>query len=206
MTSAKPAKMNGTVGGVKPSTAGNVNMFTAMPLSEIQPELIAYGPDGLMVTIDHKADSKTVVQTLKKENLLEFPRVVFITHGFWGNSKSRWIHDLKAKFLEESDQTFIIVGWGNGAELPAYKYPQVVVNALPVGQWLSNHILELKRKIGNKIKIWGIGEGIGAHVMGIAGRSSHAFTRITGKIIYCLSLSLSLSLCDKIIKFYLTSI
>lgn len=186
MASAKPMpKMNGSVHGLKPTpkaTGVNVNSFAPMSLDEIEPELIAYGPAGTMVTIDHKVDSKSMVQTLKKENLLEFPRVVFITHGFWGNSKSRWIHDLKAKFLEESDQTFIIVGWGKGAELAAYKYPQVVANVEPVGRWLSNHILELKRKIGNKIKIWGIGEGIGAHVMGIAGRNSHAFTRITGKL------------------------
>lgn len=156
------------------------NMFPAMPISEIQPEIIAYGPEGVMVTIDHQMNSKTLVQKLKEAQLFEYSRVVFITHGFWGNSRSKWIHELKQKFLDESDQTFIIVGWGKGAELPAYKYAQAASNAEPVGRWLANHILEMKRKIGNKIKIWGIGEGIGAHLLGLAGRLSHAFTRITG--------------------------
>ena len=161
---------------------GPVNTFPPMPLSEIQPEIIAYGPNGAMVTIDHETNSKTMIAKLKEAQLLEFPQVVFITHGFWGNARSKWIHDLKQKFLDAEDQTFIIIGWGKGAELAAYKYAQAASNAEPVGKWLGNHILELKRKIGNKIKIWGIGEGIGAHIMGLAGRLSHAFARITGKL------------------------
>lgn len=128
-----------------------------MPLSEIQPEMVAYGPNGAMVTIDHETNPKTMISKLKEAQLLEFPRVVIITHGFWGNTRSKWIHDLKERFLTESDQTFIIIGWGKGAELAAYKYAQAASNAEPVGKWLGNHILELKRKIGNKIKIWGIG-------------------------------------------------
>src|SRR5699024_1002303 len=155
MTTVRPMSKFGpaTATGSRPtSKTSNANLFQAMPLAEIQPELIAYGPsEGAMLTIGHEVDSKKVVQLLKEANLLEFPRVVFIAHGFWGNSRSKWIHDLKGKFFEESDQTLIIVGWGKGAELPAYKYSQAAANAEPVARWLSNHILELKRKIGNKI-------------------------------------------------------
>lgn len=149
------AKSNSHQNGHAPN--GSVNMFPAMPLSEIQPEMVAYGPNGAMVTIDHETNPKTMISKLKEAQLLEFPRVVIITHGFWGNTRSKWIHDLKERFLTESDQTFIIIGWGKGAELAAYKYAQAASNAEPVGKWLGNHILELKRKIGNKIKIWGIG-------------------------------------------------
>ncbi|KAF7494123.1 putative phospholipase A1 magnifin [Sarcoptes scabiei] len=161
------------------------NLFQPMSLEEIQPELVAYGPNGDMLTISHDVSSKKAFQMLKEANLLEFPRIVFMVHGFWGSSKSKWIHDLKQKFLEESDQTFVIVGWGKGAELPAFKYPQAVANVEPVARWFSNHVLELKRKnITKNIskgKIWGIGEGIGAHIVGLAGRwSQHAFDRITG--------------------------
>lgn len=156
-----------------------------MSLEEIQPELIAYGPSGEMITIQHDISAKKAFQLLKDGNMLEFPRVVFITHGFWGSARSKWIHDLKQKFFDESDQTFIILGWGKGAELPAFKYAQAVANVEVVAKWFSNYVLELKRKNITKTiskgSIWGIGEGIGAHIMGLAGRwSQHAFNRITG--------------------------
>lgn len=161
------------------------NLFTPMPLDEIQPELIAYGPNGDMLTISHDISSKKAFEMLKAANMLEFPRIVFCVHGFWGSARSKWIHDLKGKFFEESDQTFIIVGWGKGAELPAFKYPQAVANVEVMAKWLSNHVLELKRKNItkniHKSKMWAIGEGIGAHICGLAGRwSQHAFDRITG--------------------------
>ena len=185
-TSTGGGKTSGSSGTVSAATTGGipngtVNTFPALPWTEIAPEMIAYGPGDVMLTIDHTINSKAMIQKMKDANLFDYDRVVFIIHGFWGNSRSKWIHDLKDKFLAESDQTFVIIGWGKGAELPAYKYAQAVSNAEPVGKWLGNNILEMKRKIGNKIKIWGIGEGIGAHIMGHAGRLSHAFWRITGK-------------------------
>lgn len=192
MAAVRPMpKVSPLTNGTKTSTtksqisSGSVNSFQPMSLEEIQPELIAYGPSGDIITIEHNVPSKKAFQMLKEANMLEFPRIVFVTHGFWGSARSKWIHDLKAKFFQESDQTFIIVGWGKGAELPAFKYAQAVANVEPVAKWFSNHVLELKRKnITKNIhkgKIWGIGEGIGAHIMGLAGRwSQHAFDRITG--------------------------
>ncbi|XP_046916130.2 phospholipase A1 [Dermatophagoides farinae] len=170
---------------VSKSATNATNSFQPMSLEEIQPELIAYGPNGDMITIQHDVPAKKAFQLLKDGNMLEFPRIVFITHGFWGSARSKWIHDLKQKFFEESDQTFIILGWGKGAELPAFKYAQAVANVEIVAKWFSNYVLELKRKnITKNISkgsIWGIGEGIGAHIMGLAGRwSQHAFNRITG--------------------------
>lgn len=175
-----PPKQNGKK-SPSPGVAGG-NPFGPMSLAEIEPEMVVYGPSDNIVTIDYKTDTKTMIQKMKDSSLLDYPRIVFITHGFWGNTKSKWLHELKAKFLadESIEQIFVIVGWGKGAEMAAYKYPQVVANTEPVGRWLGNHILEFKRKLGMKMKIWGIGEGIGAHVMGIAGRISHAFWRITG--------------------------
>lgn len=61
---------------------GSVNMFLAMSLSEIQPELIAYGPNGAMVTIDYEASTKTMIAKLKEAQLLEFPRIVFCSKIF----------------------------------------------------------------------------------------------------------------------------
>ncbi|CAG2121837.1 unnamed protein product [Medioppia subpectinata] len=95
------------------------------------------------------------------------------------------MHEMKDKMLEESEQTIAIVGWGKGSELAAFKYPQAAVNVEPIGVWLAGYVLEIKKKIGMKIKIWGIGLGLGAHLMGIAGRNSAvkncaSFARITG--------------------------
>ena len=176
------AKTNGHVGKNVPNPgAAAGNSFGPMSLQEIEPELYVFGPNDLNVVFDHKTDPKTMIAKMKEGQYFEFPRLVMLTHGFWGNSKSKWMHDLKDRFIAESDQTFIIIGWGKGADFGAYKYAQSVANVEPLGKWLGALTLEMKRKVGNKIKIWGIGEGIGAHIMGIAGRISHAFHRITGK-------------------------
>ncbi|CAG2168797.1 unnamed protein product [Oppiella nova] len=157
-----------------------------MPLEEIKPEILVYGPNGgqpFVVALD--MNPQKAVTKLKDVGLLSLPRIVFITHGFWGNSQTKWMHEMKDKMLEESEQTIAIVGWGKGSELAAFKYSQAAVNVEPIGVWLAGYVLEIKKKIGMKIKIWGIGLGLGAHLMGIAGRNSAvkncaSFARITG--------------------------
>jgi len=159
----------------------------AWPLSEIKPELLIFAPNGKETVISHEVSPKTAIAKLNESGFLSLPRIVFIAHGFWNNSKTQWLHDMKDKMIEldPPEQTVVIVGWGRGAELAAFKYPQAAVNVEPVGVWLAPYVLELKKKIGNKIKIWGIGHGLGAHLMGIAARNtcvrnSSAFSRITG--------------------------
>ena len=120
MASVKPMPKFGVSGAKQGAKSGNGNLFEPMSLSEIQPELIVYGPNGNMVTIDWQQDTKEVVQILK-EFCSEANSVICITHGFWGNSRARWIHDLRLSIVNahvESDQCAcaIILGWGKGAE------------------------------------------------------------------------------------------
>ena len=157
-----------------------------MTLEEIRPEILVFGPNGGQpFVVPLEMNPQKAVSKLKDAGLLSLPRIVFITHGFWGNSNTKWMHEMKNKMLEESEQTIAIVGWGKGSELAAFKYPQAAVNVEPIGVWLAGYVLEIKKKIGMKIKIWGIGLGLGAHLMGIAGRNSSvkncaSFARITG--------------------------
>jgi hypothetical protein len=157
-----------------------VQLPTPWSLNEIKPELFVYGPNNESTVISHEVNAKTAIAKLKESGFLSHPQIVFIAHGFWSNAKTQWLQDMKDKMIELTDQTVVIVGWGKGAELPAFKYPQSAANIEPIGVWLAAYVLEIKKKIGNKIKIWGIGHGLGAHLMGIAGRNCSAFSRITG--------------------------
>jgi hypothetical protein len=78
-----------------------------------------------------------------------------------------------------ADQLIILVGWGNGADLLAIEYLQAGANIKPVGDWLAP-IAAAIADHSPKLTIWGVGHSLGAHLLGIAGRKSGVFDRITG--------------------------
>ncbi|OTF79171.1 hypothetical protein BLA29_014873, partial [Euroglyphus maynei] len=63
-TSSVTGKKN-TPNASKSVTNASTNSFRPMSLEEIQPELIAYGPSGEMITIQHDISAKKAFQLLK---------------------------------------------------------------------------------------------------------------------------------------------
>jgi hypothetical protein len=111
-------------------------------------------------------------------------RVVFVTHGFKDSVESRGMHVLKNALLASPQpkppQTVVLVGWGGGANLPHLEYKKAAGNIRSIGAWLGDVVEELRR-MHPRLKIWGIGHSLGAHLMGYAARkSSGGFDRITG--------------------------
>ncbi|CAG2182613.1 unnamed protein product, partial [Oppiella nova] len=86
---------------------------------------------------------------------------------------------IKDELLRHSDQTVALVGWSRGAHLLPVRYRQAAANTETVGVWLAGYVQQMNLSIVG-IEIWGIGHSLGAHVIGIAGRNSRAFARITG--------------------------
>jgi len=113
-------------------------------------------------------------------------RVVFVTHGYKDSADSKWMHVLKnvliAAPMPKPQQTVILVGWGGGANLPHLEYKKAAGNIRSVGAWLGDFVDEL-RKMHPRLKIWGIGHSLGAHLMGYAGKKAPGgFDRITGEL------------------------
>ncbi len=148
-------------------------------VSYIKPKIMVFRKDLMPLTINYDTDVNTAVDQLKSDGFLPSKRIIFITHGFLDDIDTKWLHEMKDELLKVSDQTVALVGWGRGADVLPLRYRQSVANIETVGVWLSSYISQINRTI-NGVEIYGIGHSLGAHLIGIAGRNSYAFSRITG--------------------------
>lgn len=173
---------------INPSTP-QLALPSPSPISEIQPSLAIYSPTGnppcfVLPTSTSNSpasyNSKDFVIIAGGHGAWLVPRVVFITHSFKENGDTPWLHVLKNAILQAQPQTTVVlVGWGGGADSPFIKYDKAAGNIKSVGAWLGDIADELKR-LHPHLHIWGIGNSLGAHLLGVAGRRSRAWDRITG--------------------------
>ncbi|XP_054165925.1 phospholipase A1-like [Oppia nitens] len=149
-------------------------------VDQIQPkfEVFAVGSTK-SVTITYDTPPDKAINELKSAGLLSTSRIIFVTHGFLNNVNTEWMIDIKDELIKQNDQTVALVGWGHGADLLPIRYRQAAVNIKPVGLWLAPYVQQINQTV-HGMEIWGIGHSLGAHVMGMAGRTSNCFTRITG--------------------------
>lgn len=96
------------------------------------------------------------------------PTIMF-THGYLGNSKEFWVLPLIEALLTKGDFNVILVDWSRGATLP---YFQAAGNARLVGAQVHLMLKVLHQHAGmDFLQAHLIGQGVGAHVMGYAGRN-----------------------------------
>lgn len=154
-------------------------------LSVIQPQLLVFrnGKAVQSIAYDDKLEEK--VHSLNDQGYLNSNEFVIITHGFHNNINTTWLHNMTEAILNVSanannDRTVAILGWGKGADIIIFYYRQAAANIVPVGEWLGN-FTKIVKSVTPKLPIYGIGHSLGAHVMGVAGRNSKAFDRISGQ-------------------------
>lgn len=106
-------------------------------------------------------------EALAKSNFRPSRRTKLIIHGFLSNSEYDWIETIKETYLHSEDCNVIKVDWRNGNGMP---YEQAVANARIVGLMVGKFI-EMTSKNGAKLNsIHIIGESLGAHIAGYAGK------------------------------------
>lgn len=157
-------------------------------LTEIHPSIIFYRNGVDNITVTHNMSIDDIVRSLRDGGFLAARRFVFVTHGFESDINVEWLHGIKNDilnvsegwFLNRRDQTVGLLGWEGGAKISLLKYRQAAANVETVGDWLAQVVVGVKQ-MRSRMAIYGIGHSLGAHVMGMAGRRSHAFNRITGK-------------------------
>lgn len=130
--------------------------------------------------VEHDEEPREAVQRMKEAGLMNSTRrVVYIAHGFRGNIRTKWTYKLKDAMLKERDQTVIIVCWGDGAGTNIWEYGQSAANIIPLGDWMGAHA-QAAKDLEAASSIYGVGFSLGAHAMGLAGRKTGVFDRITG--------------------------
>lgn len=147
----------------------------------IQPKIEVYRRDKKMV-ITWQTTPEEAIESLKNGKFLDTNRIIFVVHGFENSIDTDWLGKIKVELLKQCDQTVALVGWGRGAHLLPIRYKQSAANTETVGVWLSAYAMQCNHSIAG-LEIWGIGHSLGAHVLGIAGRYSYCFNRITGNSI-----------------------
>lgn len=180
----KEVRKEGTAALTKLKNASLLTMPDPWDIATIQPKLVFYHKNRTTLQVDYKANPREVAVKLLSGGYLDSARLVFITHGFHNNFDTDWLHQFKdlifnASTTSKVDHTVALLGWGGGADLLVFRYRQAASNVMPVGQWLANFTKAIN-DVQPKLPIYGIGHSLGAHVMGIAGRVSKAFDRITG--------------------------
>lgn len=174
-----------------PSLMGKLSphQLLSMPdpwtIDTIQPKIVFYKPGLKEYEVKYTVDPKALAATLNSTGFLDCDRLVLITHGFHNNFDTDWLHGYKDTLFNVSASTKTkmtvgIIGWGGGADILVFRYRQAAANVLTVGDWLSNYTRTIK-EMRPSVSLYGIGHSLGAHVMGIAGRISKAFDRITGR-------------------------
>ena len=151
---------------------------TSWTVDYIQPKLYLYRGERQVFKVPHEVSSYELALLLKHNDYLDAERLVVVVHGFRNSIESPWMDEMKDALLKESDQTVILVGWGNGADLYPIRYLQAAANIQSVGDWLSMHMTQIGI-LKPELVIYGIGHSLGAHLLGIAGRKSGVFTRIS---------------------------
>ena len=102
-------------------------------------------------------------------------KVVIIAHGFKSLGVDEWMYRMKDTLLKVEDLSVILVGWNSGM----VDYLTAALDSInSVGQWIGEFAKICKSK--HTSYSYGVGFSLGAHVMGIAGRTSGVFDRITG--------------------------
>ena len=145
----------------------------------IQPILKVFRTGLQPMTITYDTEPDKAVDSLREGNYLSTSRIIFVAHGFQNSIDSDWMTTIKDQLIRQSDQTIALVGWGRGADLLPIRYRQSAANVESVGVWLASYAQQINHSI-HGMEIWGIGHSLGAHVMGVAGRNSYCFNRITG--------------------------
>ena len=166
----------------------SAQFFSTLPdpwtIKEISPRIVFFQNGRPELELPYDMKPREMALKLEKANFLNVSRLIFITHGFHNNFNAPWMGFFKDDILKVSkimsfDQTVAVIGWGGGADLLVFRYRQAAANIIPVGKWLGKIITAIK-DLKDKLPIYGIGHSLGAHVMGMAGRESKGFERITG--------------------------
>ncbi|XP_077295231.1 endothelial lipase-like [Arctopsyche grandis] len=107
-------------------------------------------------------------EALKSSNFNNTKPVKLIAHGWFGHSKSAVNKIITEALLESEDLNVIIVDWSKGANT---FYTSSVKNVVAAGEYVAKLVDWLVTN-DTPIKAFHlIGYSLGAHVMGIAGRS-----------------------------------
>lgn len=153
-------------------------------LEQIKPELHVYSKKLVEIpdVIKYDDDIPTAIRRLQQANLFDTNSLIFVTHGFENDITSPWVPEMKDRILTVTPSaTVILVNWGGGASIGILKYTQAAANTQTVGAWLALIAQEIKRvQPSESMKVWAIAHSLGAHLIGLAGRQSKAFDRITG--------------------------
>lgn len=104
-----------------------------------------------------------------------------LVHGWISNGNCEMNQMLKSAILAVQDANVIVVDWRTAANS---NYLTVANEMLSVGQFLGNFLIWLINNTeGNWNNLHLIGYSLGAHVVGIAGRTANARpARITGTL------------------------
>lgn len=159
------------------------------PIDTIKPKIVFYKLGVPTYEMAYDVNPKDAATHLKQTGFLNSEKIIFITHGFHNDITIDWMKSYKDTLLNLSQQTkheltVAEVGWGNGANIILFEYRTAASNVMTVGPWLGNYTKAIK-EVNPKIFLYGVGHSLGAHVMGVAGRTSKSFDRITGKNDYC---------------------
>ena len=146
------------------------------PTDAIKPELRVFRRGRQQMTVTHEEDPASA---LDSGGFLNVGKLVFIVHGFWNTGDEEWIQNMRDALVMAEDQTVVVVAWGGGANLGLFKYDQAASNTRTMGSWLAECAKKIKEKKPS-IYLHGIGHSLGAHILGMAGRASGKFDRISG--------------------------
>lgn len=171
-----PSSSQSPNGGDAPVYA---NLPPAYHLRTIQPKITFYKKrcDGVKQILnldatsqeEHVKNDPRFARQLKRRN----NRVILVTHSFGGNAD--WIYNLRNALLDVEKQVVAVVEWNVGQTedttgflLLPIDYKQATANCLAVGEWLGQVATWLEN--AGARYLWGIGHGLGAHLMGMAGK------------------------------------
>ncbi|KAM4636728.1 inactive pancreatic lipase-related protein 1-like [Discoglossus pictus] len=119
------------------------------------------------------------LSSISSSNFNSSKKIFFFIHGYFSNGYKPWNKEVCLRILQVRDCNCIIVDWGEGAN--EIYYPQAASNVRIVGANLALCLQFLQREYKcNASDFYLIGESLGGHVAGEAGRRIKGIGTIIG--------------------------
>ena len=153
----------------------------AWSVATIGPSLVAFSRSNrvLGTRFPHVLSSKMMAEDFKRLHLLRKFRIIFLVHGFLDDHHNPWMCEMKDALLNVDDQVVVMVNWKGQLDVGWWQYSKAAASTQTIGTWLGEHVKAMKSEQPG-VSVWGIGHGLGAHLLGKAGRVSGMFDRISG--------------------------